>query len=124
MDEVVDVASSTLAELFNQGEMINTMTNNIEIINDNLSIAEGIMKSMKSLFYRITYCRETPDKIINKPDHEPGYELEHDRRILGKLKAINIAIGTELSRQNIELNNIDKKIIYANVKLTSLDKSF
>jgi hypothetical protein len=121
MDEAVGVAAATLEELFNQGDMIHNITNNIEIINDNLSISERIMKSMKSLFYRFTYSREAPPNI-NDPEPEP--RPRHDERIFGKLKEINIAIGSELSRQNIELYNISEKIIDSDVKLTRLDKSF
>ena len=121
MDDAIDVASATLAELFHQGDRIKTMTTNTENIDDNLSIAERIMKSMKSLFYRFTYSREAPPNI-NDPEPEP--RPRHDERIFGKLKEINIAIGSELSRQNIELYNISEKIIDSDVKLTRLDKSF
>jgi len=122
MDDAIDVASATLAELFHQGERIKTMTTNTENIDDNLSIAERIMKSMKSLLYRFTYSRETPPTINHRGD-DPHRDDE-DHRVLGKLKQINIAIGTELSRQNTELNNIDEKIIDVNVKLKRLDTSF
>jgi len=127
MDDAIDVASATLAELFHQGERIKTMTTNTENIDDNLSIAERIMKSMKSLLYRFTYSRETPPTINHRGDRDEDDrddDNEDHHRVLGKLKQINIAIGTELSRQNTELNNIDEKIIDANVKLERLDKSF
>jgi hypothetical protein len=125
MDDAIDVASATLAELFHQGERIKTMTTNTENIDDNLSIAERIMKSMKSLLYRFTYSREISPTINHCDDRgDEDHRDDDDHRVLGKLKQINIAIGTELSRQNTELNNIDEKIIDANVKLERLNKSF
>jgi len=130
-------AEKSLENLESQGKQINTMLNNTENINEQLSTSERILKSMTSFFYRINYSKESIDNIENqkiiqdknisikktiKVNHNINTNINFS--LLEHLKYLNLEIGSELNKQNENLLKLSNKIDNSKHKFKTIDTLF
>lgn len=140
-------AEKSLENLESQGNQINTMLNNTENINEQLSISERILKSMTSFFYRINYSKESIDskesinnienqKIIHKKIQDKNISINKTIKVnhninkninvslLEHLKYLNLEIGSELTKQNDNLLKLSNNIDNSKHKFKTIDTLF
>jgi hypothetical protein len=119
-------AEKTLEELVYQGEQINNMTMDLDLIETKLSISERILTSIKSVFYRISYKKEYVNSPIIGMNEMNDIDDIHDidEIDINRLKTINLIINSELTKQNEQLSIIDNKIMNNNEKLEKIKYLF
>jgi len=124
--ETVFSAENSLENLAHQDQQINTILNNTETINHQLSISERILKTMNSFFYRINYTKESIDspKKIPKKIIKNNIDKNIDFSLLDHLKYLNLEIGSELTKQNENLLKISNNIDNSELKLKTIDILF
>ena len=117
LEVTVSNAEKTLVELYQQGEHLNNITIDLENMDQNLSISERILSSIKSILYRLTYRKE-PQPM------DTAMDTAMDTTHLGQLRTMNITINEILSHQNNQLKTIDENMLNNCIKLDKIKDLF
>jgi hypothetical protein len=129
LEVTVSNAEKTLVELYQQGEHLNNITIDLENMDQNLSISERILSSIKSILYRITYRKEpqpmdTAMDTAMDMDMDTAMDTAMDTTHLGQLRTMNITINEILSHQNNQLKTIDENMLNNCIKLDKIKDLF